>query len=216
MSPFLTHPDGPIVLLGDSDAQGWKLERIGDIQVLNKGHAGDRTRDMMTRFERDVIAVSPRAVIVFGFDNDLFDPPGKSYERAGIEIRENYERMTRQALQHGIEPILGTGLTEGHRPGVYAALRRRIDDLAGRSAYEDRLNREILDINAWLRMYASQQGVLLLDLQPAVSDSAHYRLPEYAASDGSHISEQGYAALTKFIEPVLLAHFAASAHGRSR
>ena len=65
----------------------------------------------------------------------------------------------------------------------------------------------MLDGNVWLRELARQRQLLLLDLQPLLSDRFQHRYPQYARPDGVHITAAGYAILTEHVQRVLAAHF---------
>ncbi len=64
-------------------------------------------------------------------------------------------------------------------------------------------------MNAWLRDLARREGLLLLDVQPALSRQTGPRLPEYTSEDGSHVSAAGYEALTRHVMPILEVHLRA-------
>jgi hypothetical protein len=64
--------DDRIVLLGASYVRGWNLQDIAGCRVINKGVNGEQSFEMLSRFEQDVIAVCPRAVIIWGYINDIF------------------------------------------------------------------------------------------------------------------------------------------------
>jgi lysophospholipase L1-like esterase len=199
---------GPIVMLGTSDVSNWDLGEIG-LPLVNKGHGGDRTADLLARFDRDIVAEHPSAVVLWGFENDLFDAPDRDYARVMAEFQRNYRAIVERSYANDIEPILATEVTDGHRPGRSATLRRTFDLMFGRSLYEDRLNRQILDGNDWLRELARRNSILLLDFEPVLSDWQQYRRPEFAAADGSHISPAGYEALARYAGPLLEKHFRA-------
>ena len=63
--------NGPVVILGASYAKGWELPPIGDVRFVNKSVAGEQSFEMLNRFDADVAAEKPRAVIVWGFINDI-------------------------------------------------------------------------------------------------------------------------------------------------
>ena len=65
------------------------------------------------------------------------------------------------------------------------------------------VNSHIKEVNAWLRQYATQSKVPLLDLEKAVDTGDGYRDPDYTSDDGSHISKEGYAAITKYVTGAL-------------
>jgi len=78
-------------------------EKLGeDVKIYNKGLCGELTRDMLHRFERDVISYKPDYVIILGGSNDLgwgFPPK---------EISKNLIEMYKQSRAAQIEPIACT------------------------------------------------------------------------------------------------------------
>ena len=70
-----TYPDGPVVVLGASYAGGWQLEPIAGVSVVVRGVSGQQSFEVLERFERDVVSAKPRAVILWGFINDIFRAP---------------------------------------------------------------------------------------------------------------------------------------------
>ena len=111
MQTVLKNPAGPIALLGASYAGGWDLGRVHDVPVVNLGVSGQQSFDMLARFERDVVSIQPRAVILWGFVNDLFRSSPQD-ETALTRVRESYTRMIALARQNGIEPVVAIN----HRP----------------------------------------------------------------------------------------------------
>ena len=82
-----------------------------------------------------------------------------------------------------------------------------IGGLLGKESYQDYINQHVLDLNKWVRGYAEKHDLLLLDLQPVISDETGQRQKEYAVKDGSHISPAGYEKLTEYARPVLQRYF---------
>ena len=65
---------GGIVFLGDSITQGWGEDfkgLFGDVNVVNRGISGDTSRGLLLRLKRDVIDLSPAAVVIMIGANDL-------------------------------------------------------------------------------------------------------------------------------------------------
>lgn len=199
--------DGPIVLFGTSYAASWTLNRVGGVPIVNKGHGGDRTDELLARFGKDVLAIKPRAAIIWGFDNDLFDPPGGDMAVAMRNVQDNMLRMVDLAATHGIEPILATEVTMRPLPGLREGLSTAVLFLLGRPTFQDRINRQVLDGNVWLRELARQRQLILLDFQPLLSDRFQHRYPPFAKPDGTHITAAGYAVLSAYIERALGPHF---------
>jgi len=60
-------------------------------------------------------------------------------------------------------------------------------------------NGNILAFNGWLRRYAAEEEIPLLDLAAVVSLPGGSLDPAYAQPDGLHISDEGYKRLNKFL-----------------
>jgi uncharacterized SAM-binding protein YcdF (DUF218 family)/lysophospholipase L1-like esterase len=205
----ITNPSGPIVLLGASYADGWDIDRIDDATVINKGVAGQTSVQMLDRFERDVSTAQPRAVIIWGFINDIFgaDDTAAARERA----RASYLRMIELARERGIEPIVATEITARPPASWTNALASIIGAIRGKESYQARINRDVMETNRWLVDLARREGLLLLDFQSTLAEGGGMRRAEFTQADGSHITPAGYEALTVYARPILEAHFARSA-----
>jgi lysophospholipase L1-like esterase len=202
------NPAGPLVLFGDSDVERWPMPGIANVNVVNRGRSGDHVSELLARFDRDVVAERPRAVLIWGFDNDVVDARARHLDAPGVvaAVQRAYTEMVERAERQGIEPILATEVTFGRHRGLMAAAWRGIDRLLGRTEFEDRMNPVVLDGNAWLRDLAQRRSLLLLDLQLALSDETQYRRSEFVEPDGTHITPAGYAELTRRVVPVLQTH----------
>lgn len=200
------HPSGPIVILGASYAGGWDLKSLGGVPVVNRGLDGEESTQMLERFERDVVAAQPRAVVVWGFINDIFRAPPEDIDAALGRIRENYTRMITRARTQGIEPILATEVTTVSRDSWTEAMMSWVGPLLGKESYQDRINRHVIEANSWLLDFAKQEGLIVLDFQRILADQNGRRRREFAQEDGSHITAAGYAALTAFAQAVLPEH----------
>jgi uncharacterized SAM-binding protein YcdF (DUF218 family)/lysophospholipase L1-like esterase len=198
---------GPVVILGASYAGGWKIAALGGVPVVNKGIAGQQSSELLARFDADVLPAQPRAVVIWGFANDVFRAPRATVDAAMTRMRTNVVEMVARARQHGIEPILATEVTI-REPNTWKDWAQGwVGWLLGKTSYQQYVNAHILAQNRWIRDTAQREGLLLLDLQPVVSDDDGTRRPAFAQDDGSHISDAGYAALTAYADPLLAAHF---------
>ncbi|MGH9347830.1 MAG: GDSL-type esterase/lipase family protein, partial [Vicinamibacterales bacterium] len=203
------NPDGPIVVLGASYAGGWSgLTRVGDVPVINSGVAGQQSFEMLERFERDVVPARPRAVILWGFINDIFRAD-QDVNGAMARARDSYTGMIALARQHGIEPIVATEVTIRPQATWTTTLASIAGALRGKESYQYRINRHVIATNQWLVDLARREGLLLLDLQSTLAEEGGRRRPEFTQEDGSHISPAGYDALTRYARPILERHFEA-------
>jgi hypothetical protein len=80
--------------------------------------------------------------------------------------------------------------------------------MLGKQGHQARINGHVLELNAWLRETAKREGLLVIDLQPQLSDADGQRRKAFCKEDGSHVTEAGYRAATAYAEPILTRHFA--------
>lgn len=86
---------GAVVFLGDSITQGWKDQlpaSFPGLKVANRGIGGDTTRGLLIRLDGDVLATSPRGIVLLIGTNDL-------EERAEPEMIAANVRLLLAALQ---------------------------------------------------------------------------------------------------------------------
>ena len=197
-------PDGPMVLLGASYAESWPIDVIAGVPVLNRGVAGQESFELLERFERDVIAAQPRAVILWGFINDIFRAPSGGTEAAAVRAQESFVRMIEMARAHDIVPILATEITARPRSNsLMDVLLATLGALRGKPSYQDQVNVHVFRINTWLKETAEREQLLLLDFQSVLAGADGRRHPLYAQPDGSHVTAAGYDALTTYAQPIL-------------
>jgi uncharacterized SAM-binding protein YcdF (DUF218 family)/lysophospholipase L1-like esterase len=198
----------PIVFIGASYVGGWTLPAVAGHPVVNKGVAGESSSQVLARFDRDVIALHPRAVVIWGYINDIHHAPPDQGDAAKAKAKQNVLEMIRRAKASGIEPIVVTELTLRASDAWGEWLMGLAGSVLGKEGHQARINRHVLDLNAWLRATAAREGLLVIDLQPALSDPDGQRRKAYCKDDGSHVTEAGYRAATAYAEPLLAKHFA--------
>ena len=199
------HPQGPVVVLGASYAGSWPLTSLAGVAVVNAGVAGQQTDALAARFTTDVVAANPRAVLLWGYINDVFANP----RDAAVEtrIRNTFAAMIDSAIDAGIEPVLVTEVTLPGPAGWIATARSALGELMGKISYQDQVNQRVITMNAWLRETAQRRRLLLLDFQAILADDDGRRRREFTTADGSHISPSGYEALTRYATPKLVDRF---------
>jgi lysophospholipase L1-like esterase len=191
----------PVVVLGASYAAGWKLAEVDGVPVVNAGVAGEQSFELLARFDTAVVPARPRAVVLWGFINDFFR--ANDWTKASALVRESYGEMIKRARAQGIEPIIATEVTIRPPKSLTQSGYLFVASWLGKVSYQDQINTQVMEINRWLRDVAQREGLLLLDLQAAVGDTDGRRKRAYAVADGSHISEEGYDALTAYARPLL-------------
>jgi lysophospholipase L1-like esterase len=172
--------------------------------VINKGVAGQQSFELLERFDADVVSLKPRAVIVWGFINDIFRAPPGAIEASLARVRNSYTELIQRARAHGIEPILATEVTIRPRSEtIVERLTALAGSTLGREAYQDQINRHVLATNRWLIETAARERVLILHLQAVLAEPGGRRRTAFAQPDGSHITAAGYEMLTSYALPVL-------------
>lgn len=192
-------PNENVVVIGASYAGSWPIESIGVLPVVNKGVGGQESHEMLARFADDVTAKGPRYVIIWGFINDVFRTDLDQAETRLERSRDDYRRMVELARAADIRPVLATEITMAKSPGLVNALRYWLDGLRGKQSYAERVNRHVMAMNAWIREFGADNGIPVLDFEAVFAESDGWRQPAFATDDGSHVTTEGYAALTAYV-----------------
>lgn len=200
-----------LIITGASYAADWKLPAIPGYQVGNVGVGGQQTHEVLARFDRDVLAARPAAVLIWGSINNIHRAPAGGVDAAKERAREDFREMTRRARAAGIRVILATEVTLSEAVGWRNRLAAFVGKLRGKRGYSAWVNDNVRDINAWLRTYAKQERLELLDFEKMLDDGEGFRKLEYSTDDGTHISDSAYAALTRYTQAQLKAGQGAAA-----
>lgn len=144
--------------------------------VKNAGVGGDKTSQMLVRFDSDVTPYAPTMVVISGGANDIAQ---------GIVLAE---------FQANIRELVARCRTIGARP-VLTTIPP--NNAVGRAA-------PISAWNIWLRMFGLGEGIPVLDFNRVLTDPATgVYLAAYNSGDGTHPSVAGYAAMGKYVSDVL-------------
>nr|MBO2488325.1 hypothetical protein [Gammaproteobacteria bacterium] len=192
-----------LVIIGASYAGQWGTPQLPGYRITNQGVDGEESTQVRARFERDVIALAPDAVLIWGHYNDIVRAPAGQIEQAKARARDNYRAMIEQARVAGIEPILATEITLPIPDTWSETLKSWIAGLLGKQDYRAKINSHVKEVNEWLREFARAEKIQLLDLERAVDSGNGTRRLEYTQEDGSHISPAGYAAITEYVRTQL-------------
>ncbi|MGQ0665882.1 MAG: GDSL-type esterase/lipase family protein [Nitrospiraceae bacterium] len=162
------------------------LGRLAQVRV--SGICGELTGDMVTRFERDVLAHSPGYVPILGGTNDL------GWNVVPSEIMLNLVQIYEQMLAAGGLPIPVTV------PSI------RVEDGQGsREGQEwiaDHLERR-RRLNGWIQEYARSRHLACVDLFAATADPDSGQLAEIYSNDGLHLTTAGYRLFADRVALVL-------------
>jgi lysophospholipase L1-like esterase len=191
--------NGSIILIGASYAAGLNMETIAGRRLVNKGIGGEQSFETLARFDQEVIALKPDAVIMWGFINDIFRSEREKVDSAVERIKTSYVAMIGKAIENGITPILATEVTMSPRPGAKAWAMSLIPRMMGKTSYQEYVNGHVMQANQWLKAYAAENGIAILDLQSLLAEGDVMRKTKYSQPDGSHISDEGYRLIADHI-----------------
>jgi lysophospholipase L1-like esterase len=146
-------------------------------EVLNRGVNGERTDQIRARFERDVIAERPDAVVIIAGVNDVYQ--GRPAAHAIEQLQAMYDR----AHAAGIPVVAGTIIPYN-------------------TATPDQ-NARMREINDWIRRHAEAAATLtFVDTRAAAAaEDDPDRL--FDSPDQLHPSAAGYRRMADAIRPVL-------------
>lgn len=162
-SPLEAPPSGR----GDPKSQYsyWMTQVHPEWTVLNRGVNGQRSDQILSRFQRDVVAEKPAVVIILAGVNDI-------YQGRGVEwVERNLEAMYSMAEKSKVVPVAATILP--------------YDSAGEEEAWA------IGEANRWIQSASKAAGRLFCDTNLAVRDETD---PDALASspDGLHPDVEGY------------------------
>lgn len=195
-----------IVLLGASYAKGLSVDYINGRPVINKGIAGQQSFEMLSRFDTDVVALNPEVVIIWGFINDIFRSDRKNIDKTIEKIKSCYIEMIFRSRKNGIKPILATEVTMSPPHGLKDSVLVWIGGIIGKASYQEYVNKQVMNVNDWLKSYAANNNIPVLDFQRQLSAGDTTRKKIFSQKDGSHLSEEGYAVLKAYLLDALKSH----------
>jgi lysophospholipase L1-like esterase len=175
-SPIETPPAGQ----GDVRSQFayWLMQRHPEWQVLNRGVNGERSDEIARRFDRDVLAARPRAVVIIAGVNDVYQ--GRPAAQVTTELRAMYDR----AASAGIPVVAGSIVPYN-------------------TATADQ-NERMREINAWIAAEAARDpGITFADTRKATAAPDH---PDRlrGSPDDLHPDVDGYRRMAEALGPAIV------------
>jgi lysophospholipase L1-like esterase len=186
-----------VVFMGDSITDVWVNPEFGGFfpgkAYIDRGISGQTTPQMLIRFRPDVIALRPRVVVILAGTNDL---AGNTGPMTLEQIEDNLASMAELARAHGIRTVLASVLpvsNYGHdRQGNPVDMRIK------------RQPEKILELNAWIKKYVSENHHTYLDYFSVMVD-AQGLLQRELSEDGLHPNAKGYAVMAPLAEQAIRA-----------
>lgn len=177
-----------VVFLGDSITDFWNLaEYFPGKPYINRGISGQTTSQMLVRFQQDVVALHPRAVVILAGTNDI---AGNTGPMRLDDIEANCASLEELARANGIKVVFSSVLP------VHNYTPQSLDFFA------DRPPAKILELNRWLSAYCAAHGCVYLDYFPALADDKGL-LKRDLAEDGLHPNPAGYKLMAALAEAAI-------------
>ena len=184
-----------VVFMGDSITDIWHLDKsFPGKPYVNRGIGGQTTPQMLIRFRPDVIALAPKVVVILAGTNDI---SGNTGPMTLAEIEANLQTMCELARLHNVRVVLASVLPVNNyteRSKLFFSLRP---------------SDQILELNRWIKDYATRNNYIYLDYFSAMVDDKGL-LQRDVSEDGLHPNDKGYAVMAplaqKAIDQALAAH----------
>ena len=178
LSPLEAPPDGR----GDERSQFayWLMQARPDWRVLNRGINGERSDQIAARFDRDVLAERPDAVIIIAGVNDVYQ--GRPAAQVTPVLLGLYERAARGSI-----PVVAGSIVPYNTatPAANAVMRA---------------------INRWILDEASRRANLAFVDTRAATAAADDPDRLAGSPDGLHPDVDGYRRMAEVLEPALSEH----------
>ncbi len=163
---------------GDEESQYayWVMKKHPDWEVINRGVNGERSDQILKRFDADVLSHQPQTVIVLAGVNDL-------YQGAPVEfIQKNLNQIYERARQAGIRVLACSVI-----PYNFST---------------PEVKQKMNELNAWIRRTSTEKENAFCDTYKALEDPAK---PGHLLSspDGLHPDTQGYQKMGEAITACL-------------
>ncbi len=182
LSPLESPPGGA----GNKESQYayWMLKKHNDWIVMNRGVNGERSDQVLARFERDVLREEPDVVVILAGVNDIYQGLPSDF------ASKNLSKMYTTAIQAGVVPVSCTVLPYNTMGKKEAEVRR--------------------DLNGWIRGESKRLSIPFCDTAAAVSTSEN---PDRLVSspEGLHPDIAGYKSMAAAISRTIEAHLSSHA-----
>ena len=180
-----SHKGPAVVFIGDSITQLWGQEKTGHPDFfsknnyVNKGISGNKTTDMLSRFQKDVIDLDPYCVVIEGGTNDI---AAFTLEN----IMERIKKMAEMARKAHIDVVVGSVPPSNSFPKLPDF---RPEDI-------------IIELNGMIKQWADAEGIPYVDYYSVLVDDQKGLKKAYQ-KDTVHPNAAGYTAMEGVIAPIL-------------
>lgn len=176
-----------VVFMGNSITRGWVREHSAfftENGYVGRGIGGQGTAQMLLRFQQDVIALKPYAVVINGGTNDIAENTGPYNPEFTFD---NIRSMAQIAQANGIKVILSSVLPAGG-----FRWNKVVTDGA----------EKIVKLNKQIRKYAEENGLPYIDYHSAMKDKKDALKAEHS-EDGVHPNRAAYSIMESVAKPII-------------
>ena len=176
-----------VVFIGNSITRGWVRMRPQFFTAngyIGRGIGGQASAQLLLRFQQDVVALKPYAVVINAGTNDIAENAG-TYDP--VFTLNNIRSMAQIAQMNGIRVILASVLPSGGfrwNPAV-TEVTQKIDAL-----------------NRAIKAYAEENGFPYVDYNTVLRDENGAMKAGYS-EDGVHPLESAYRIMENVVQPVI-------------
>lgn len=173
-----------VVMMGNSITEIWAKQHSEFFRLtrlIGRGISGQTSAQMLARFDKDVIALNPQAVVILAGTNDIAENGGPYSEE---QTMANIAKMCEQAKSHKIKVILSS---------VLPCNKMYWSNATGVTGKIESLNKRI-------KNYAQKNKIHYIDYYSYMIDRNDGSLHHAYTNDGVHPNMAGYATM----EPLLV------------
>lgn len=182
-----------LILFGNSRVVQWKPEPvISNFLVINRGISGETTEQMKYRFQKDVLSLKPKLVVIQAGINDL----------VAIGALKDKEEIIVANLKNNFKYFIHASNNAGVRIIISTIIRPASPEWYRRIVWSSRIPVLVDNVNDFLRKLATDENFELLDADKILAPTQG-PLADRFAKDTLHLKQQAYKALNiKLLEMV--------------
>jgi len=176
-----------VVFLGNSITEAWAnvdSAFFAKNNFIGRGISAQTSPQLLVRFRRDVLELTPKVVVIHIGTNDVAENTGPYDPDFTLG---NIKSMVELAQANGIKVILASVL-----PATKFEWRRALGDRSGM----------IVDLNQQIEAYAKQQNIPYVDYHSAMKNEQN-GMDVDIAEDGVHPTPAGYKIMENLVKSVI-------------
>lgn len=170
-----------VVMIGDSITHAGHWDDIfPNIRIANRGIAGDRTDDVISRID-NIISVKPKKAFVMIGINDLV-----GWGRSVDDVFADYKKIVTSLQNNKIQVFIQSTLE------------------CSKSSCGEKLE-NVRKLNEKLKAYATEKNITFININDGLTSQQDGLLKEYTY-DGIHLLGSGYVVWSKTIAPNVISN----------